>query len=113
VAGRPAGAGAGWRRERPLVIVLDNYAVHKSEPVQARRSEFAATGIFLFYLPSYSPELSAIEQIWQTVKYHELSRRSYAELGPYKRAVEAALHGKTEGLRAPRPQPAQLLCRAA
>ena len=35
VAGRPPVALVSWRRERPLVIVLDNYSVHKSQAVKA------------------------------------------------------------------------------
>jgi hypothetical protein len=30
VAGRPHDAPVGWKRARPLMVVLDNYAVHKS-----------------------------------------------------------------------------------
>ena len=33
-AGRPAVAADGWRRERPLVIALDNYSVHKSQVIE-------------------------------------------------------------------------------
>lgn len=35
LAGRAADAPAGWRRERPLMVVLDNYSVHTSQTVAA------------------------------------------------------------------------------
>src|SRR5687767_3133449 len=35
VAGRPAAAAAEWHRERPLMVALDNYAVHTSQTVEA------------------------------------------------------------------------------
>ena len=91
VAGRPVVYLSGWRRERPLVLVLDNYSVHSSQPVQQALPELAAADVFLFFLPSYSPELSEIEPIWNSVKHHEIPFRSYALAGDLKRAVEEAL----------------------
>lgn len=98
VAGRPAGAPADWVRERPLEIVLDNYSVHTSGPVRARRAAWQAAGISLRYLPAYSPELSAIEPVWNTIKQHELSIRSFPVLGDLKRAVDTALAQKALAL---------------
>src|SRR5437879_6786354 len=73
VAGRPAVYPAGWQRERPLVLVVDNYSVHKSERVQEEQSALAAAGITLFYLPSYRPALAGIEPIRPAVRRHELT----------------------------------------
>lgn len=102
VAGRPAVYSAGWQREHPLVLVVDNYSVHKNERVQQEQAAVAAAGISLFYLPSYSPELSRIEPIWQDVKHHEMTKRSYDVLGALFRAVDEALAHKTEALMAAR-----------
>ena len=113
IAGRPAVASADWRREQPLIIVLDNYSVHKSKPVQAESAALAAAGIFFLYLPSYSPELSAIEPIWHTVKYHELRERSHRVLGPFKQALEATLARKAAALQAASVQTTQSLRPAA
>lgn len=99
VAGRPAEAPANWQRARRLVMVLDNYSVHKSRQVQADVPVLAAADIHLFFLPSYSPELSRIEPIWQDVKYRGLPERSHAELGGLKRAVDEALTRKASQLR--------------
>ena len=98
VAGRPTIYPEGWQRERPLVLVVDNYSVHTGERVQAERAAFEAAGITLFYLPSYSPELSGIEPIWQDVKHHDMTRRSYDVLGALFRAVDEALTCKAQEL---------------
>ena len=98
VAGRPAIYPEGWRRERPLVLVVDNYSVHKGERVQQEQAAFAAAGITLFYLPSYSPELSGIEPIWQDVKHHDMTKRSYDVLGALFQGVDEALARKAEDL---------------
>lgn len=91
LAGRPLDAPAGWRRERPLVVVVDNYSVHKSERVQWERRKLTAADVYLVSLPAYSPELSRIEPHWNVTKHYDLRRRSFASVGELKAAVEAAL----------------------
>lgn len=98
VAGRPAIHPEGWKRDRPLVLVVDNYSVHKCERVKEEMAAFEAAGITLFFLPSYSPELSGIEPIWHDVKHHELTQRSHERLGELFRAVDAALTRKANKL---------------
>jgi hypothetical protein len=113
VAGRPAIYPEGWRRERPLVIALDNYSVHKGDRVKAEMAAFAAAGITLFYLPSYSPELSGIEPIWHDVKHHEMTQRSHAVLGALFRAADEALARKATDLMAASSQTAHAFRAAA
>jgi hypothetical protein len=99
IAGRPEAAPAGWRRVRPLYVVLDNYSVHHGATVQAAKAALNAAGIFLVYLPAYSPELSGIEPIWQTTKHSELPTRSFAHLGDLKRTVDTTLARRAVALR--------------
>jgi len=97
-AGRPAVCGDGWKRERPLVIALDNYSVHKSQTIQHALPMLEAADVHLLYLPSYSPELSEIEPVWNDVKHHQMTKRSYTLLGDLKRATDAALQCKADQL---------------
>jgi transposase len=99
IAGRPEGATVGWQRARPLYVVLDNYSVHHGEAVRAATTALNAAGIYLEYLPSYSPELSGIEPIWQTIKHYELPKRSFTHLGDLKRTVDETLTKRTLALR--------------
>jgi len=98
VAGRPEIHPEGWQRGRPMVLVVDNYSVHKCERVQQEWETFAAAGITVFYLPSYSPELSGIEPIWHDVKYHRMTKRSHEILGALFQAVDEALAQKASDL---------------
>ena len=113
LAGRPAdlpeSERARWKRERPLMIPLDNYSVHHSESVQKARPLLEAADVYLVYLSSYSPELSEIEPIWRAVKYHEIPVRSQALLGDLKREVETALRTKAGKLSASHSLSQQLL----
>lgn len=76
-----------WKRERPLYIVPDNYSVHVGQAVRDALPTLEAADVHLFYLPSYSPELSELEPIWNAVKHHEMSVRSYSQvkelIGPF------------------------------
>jgi putative transposase len=113
IAGRPAIYPEGWQRERPLMIWLDNYSVHTSDRVRQEQPAWEQAGIMLCYLPSYSPEMSKIEPIWQDVKYRELPQRSHAILGDLHGAVAAGLTKKAADLLAQRHKTTQLLQRAA
>lgn len=99
LSGRPADADANWRRERLLVIVLDNYSVHKGQLVKEALPALEAANIRLFYLPSYSPELSEIEPIWRSVKGHGMPYRTETQLGRRKQAVDQALTQKARELK--------------
>lgn len=99
IAGRPDDAPEGWRRDKSLVIVIDNYSVHHSQDVQDERLKFQAADIDLFFLPSYSPELSAIEPVWHDVKQHRMRRRSRDKLVDLKRDVDIVLTEKASSLR--------------
>ncbi len=98
VAGRSEEGAPDWRRDKPLVIVLDNYSVHKSARFSEERERWRAADIGLFFLPSYSPELSGIEPLWRDVKQHRMRRLSRSTLLDLKRDVDAALIAKADTL---------------
>ena len=99
LAGRPPEAPEGWRRTRPLMVVVDNYSVHKSAQVRSEQPRLEAADVYLVYLAAYSPELSRIGPHWKVTKYHDLPQRSCACLGDLKAAVETALTRRAMALR--------------
>jgi hypothetical protein len=99
VAGRPADAPPDWTRTRPLMIVLDKYAVHNSQTVREAQPALVAADVQLVYLPAYCPELSAMEPVWNDVKQHQLSTRSFERVAELKRVVDDALARKAQQLR--------------
>jgi len=88
----------GYHRVRPLVVVLDNYSVHRSKAVTALLPALADVGLRLFFLPPYSSELNRIEPLWRQVKYHDLPVRSYPTLEALQLAVENALKKHADAL---------------
>ena len=101
LAGRPQNAPCDWKRDKPLFIVLDNYSVHKSARFAQERTRWRAADSDLFFLPSYSPELSGIEPLWRDVKQHRMRRLSRHSLLDLKRDVDDALKAKADVLAVP------------
>ena len=55
------------QKERRLIVILDNYSVHKANLViQASK----ILNIKLIHLPVHSPHLNPIEQVWKSIKKH-------------------------------------------
>jgi putative transposase len=76
-----------WSRA-PRVVVLDNAAFHTSKVVRAARKGLADAGIYLYFLPPYSPELNRIEPVFRQVKHQGIPARSYTTRSGLRAAVE-------------------------
>jgi len=63
--------------QMPTVLVMDNAPWHKSELVKAKQTEWNEKGLYLFYLPTYSPHLNLIETLWRKIKYEWLRPQDY------------------------------------
>ena len=64
---------------RQTVVVLDNAPAHVAKRVQERRGFWQQRGLFLFYLPPYSPHLNIAEVLWRHLKYQWLRPQDYLE----------------------------------
>jgi transposase len=96
--------GALPRSRVPRVVVLDNAGLHTGGVIRAARPGLARRGLFLYFLPPYSPELNAIAPVFRQVKYHEMPQRSYTTRLGLREAVETAFTGYGRGLRPKRPE---------
>jgi len=59
------------------VIVLDNARIHTSQIIKERIKIWQSRGLFLFYLPRYSPHLNIVEILWRKLKYEWLTPIDY------------------------------------
>lgn len=50
---------------KAIVLVLDNFSSHRSKIVKDKAEEL---GVYLLYLPPYSPDLNPIEFLWKSIK---------------------------------------------
>jgi transposase len=72
----------------PRVVALDNAGLHTGGVIRAARADLARRGIYLYFLPPYSPELNEIEPVFRQVKYHEMPERSHTTQLGLREAVE-------------------------
>jgi transposase len=67
------------------LIILDNAPAHRGEEFEEELEELAKLGVFVMFLPSYSPELNLIELLWKKIKYEWLPLDIY---GNFRRLSE-------------------------
>jgi transposase len=85
--------------QKPTVIVLDNASIHHGQAMQHRRQAWQARGLFVFYLPSYSPHLNIAEVLWRKLKYEWLRPEDYANKETLHYQVWLALKAVGQSLR--------------
>ncbi len=61
------------------VVVLDNARVHTSQIIKERIKVWQQRGLYLFYLPRYSPHLNIVEILWRKLKYEWISPSAYQD----------------------------------
>ncbi|MGQ4650691.1 transposase [Lyngbya aestuarii] len=76
--------------------IAHNYSVHKSHQVKAKEKEWQDKGLYLFFLPTYSPELNLIEGEWNQIKAHEISGRMFEDEYELALAVKESLNNRSE-----------------
>jgi putative transposase len=77
--------------ETLTVVVLDNARFHKAKLIREKEASWQAKGLYLRYLPPYSPQLNPIEGFWRVLKGFLLPRRCYPSLAALKQAVFSTL----------------------
>jgi transposase len=85
--------------KKMTVVVLDNARVHTSKQVQERRPFWQQRGLFIFYLPPYSPHLNIAERLWRKLKYEWLQPADYATTDGLFYQVRQALAAVGKGLK--------------
>ena len=73
------------------VVVLDNARIHTGKKMRERIGAWRHRGLFIFYLPTYSPHLNIAETLWRKLKYEWLSAEDYESKGHLQYAVRQAL----------------------
>lgn len=76
---------------KPTVVVLDNARVHTAAKVGKALEGWQQRGLFLFYLPAYSPHLNIAERLWKELKARWLKPEDYLTTDTLFLAVKMAL----------------------
>lgn len=73
------------------VVVLDNAPIHCGKAFSGRIEVWQRRGLFVFYLPTYSPQLNIAEIVWRKLKYEWLAPEDYQSKEHLQYAVKQAL----------------------
>lgn len=84
--------------KRLTVVVLDNAPLHR-KMVKDRGSLWEERGLFIGFLPPYSPQLNIVETLWKKLKYEWLQAKDYACKETLHAAVRQALGEVGKSLR--------------
>lgn len=79
------------------VVVLDNATPHKSKKFMSNIEKWEAQGLFIFYLPTYSPHLNPIEILWRKMKYEWLKPQDYLNKEIFHDALNNILKNYNNG----------------
>lgn len=63
--------------KKPTVVVLDNAKIHTARKVKERFKIWQNRGLYIFYLPPYSPHLNIIERLWKEMKQGWIRPQDY------------------------------------
>jgi hypothetical protein len=88
----------------PRVVVLDSAGIHTSEVIRRARQRLAASGIDLYFLPPYSPELNQVEPVFRQVKHQEIPQRSFTTRAGLREAVVLGFNNYGRKLRPKYPK---------
>lgn len=79
--------------DSPTVIVMDQASIHTGQIVWEQRGQWAQRGLYLFELPTASPELNLIEIVWRFMKYQWMETQAYESWQNLTHHIEKMLVG--------------------
>ena len=62
---------------KKTIVILDNATIHKAGKVMENKAKWEGKGLFLQFIPAYSPELNLIERLWLEFKHRWLDKPNY------------------------------------
>ena len=77
---------------KKTVLVLDCAALHRCKAIKERLSTWRKRGLWLFYLPPYSPHLNLCETLWRVAKGKWLAPEDYQSKDKLHYSVTSVLN---------------------
>ena len=63
--------------QKITVVAIDNARIHTAIKIKKRIAYWQDRGLFIFYLPPYSPHLNIIERLWKELKARWIKPEDY------------------------------------
>jgi len=73
------------------VVTLDNASIHTAKAVSEKLKEWEEKNMYLYFLPTYSPELNLIEIVWRKIKYEWLPLSAFESFKSLRGSLEDIL----------------------
>ena len=73
------------------IVIIDNAPTHTSKIFKNKIKEWNSKGLYINYLPPYSPELNKIEILWRFIKYKWIDLSAYQSYESLVKEVERIL----------------------
>lgn len=77
--------------KKETFIVLDNAKIHRSKLMKEMRGIWEKRGLYLFFLPPYSPHLNIAETLWRILKGKWIQPADYSSADSLFYAVDRSL----------------------
>lgn len=78
---------------RPTFIVLDNASVHRGGRMKEILEKWKERGLYIFFLPPYSPHLNIAETLWRILKTKWIKPEHYIDTHTLFDATHRTLDG--------------------
>lgn len=78
---------------RPTFIVLDNASVHTGGQMKESLDKWRQRGLYIFFLPPYSPHLNIAETLWRVLKTKWIKPAHYIDTNTLFNATHEILDG--------------------
>ena len=76
---------------RQTIVVFDNASIHKAGMIRNQLPFWQARGLYVFYLPPYSPHLNIAETLWRKMKKEQIDPMDYLNKDSLLYAVNQCL----------------------
>lgn len=74
--------------KRETVVVLDRAPWHTSEATLRMINQWESKGLYIIFLPAYSPHYNLIETLWRKIKYEWLNIRDFRSKNTLKKKLK-------------------------
>lgn len=68
-----------FKIKKETFLVLDNARIDQAKIIQEAIPYWQTRGLYILYLPPYSPELNLAETVWRTMKAQWIDPEDYLE----------------------------------
>jgi transposase len=83
---------ATYRKAKRIILLLDNYVIHKSKMTRKALAEIGDR-VRLVFFPPYSPESNKIERLWKQMHDHVTRNHQHRSIDDLMTAVRVFLKG--------------------